>query len=175
MTDGHELQAAPTRAIADILGEHPFVAGLDADIVALVAGCARNAVFRAGDYLLREGGEAGEFHLLRHGSVALEMCVPGRGTLTFLTLGEGDLLGVNWLVPPYRWAHDARAVTLVRTLAFDAHCLREKCEADPRVGYAMMKRFLEPTIERLQLTRLQYAHLFDEQRYTAGDSFAAGD
>lgn len=171
MTSERGPQAPPTRALVDTFREHPFVAGLDADVVALVAGCARNAVFRAGDYLLREGGEASEFHLLRHGGVALEMCVPGRGTLTFLTLGEGDLLGVNWLVPPYRWAYDARAVTLVRTLAVDAHCLREKCDADPRVGYAMMKRFLVPAVERLQLARLQCAHLFDERRYATGDPF----
>lgn len=162
--------ASPTRAISEILREHPFVKGLDADIVNLIAGCARNAVFHAGDFLLREGDKADEFHLLRHGSVALEMNVPGRDVLTFLTLGEGDMLGVNWLIPPHRWAYDARAVSLVRTLAFDARCLREKCEADPRVGYAMMKRFLVPTVERLQLARLQCAHLFDEQRYTSGSS-----
>lgn len=164
------------RDVADLLAAHPFVAGLAPETVALIAGCARNAVFHAGDYLLREGGAADEFHLLRHGSVALEMAVPGHAEIVFQTLGDGDLLGVNWLVPPYRWAYDARAVTLVRTLAFDARCLRAKCDADPAVGYELMKRFLVPTVERLQLARLQSANLFEgERRYTPADVFAAGD
>lgn len=162
------MSGTEVRDIADILRSHPFVAGLDDEIVKLVAGCAHNVVFPAGHYLLREGEEATHFHLLRHGSVALEMHVPGRGTLTFQTLGEGELLGANWLVPPYRWYYDARAVTLVRALEFDASCLREKCEADHHVGYEMMKRFLVPMVERLQVARLQVAHLFDEQRYASG-------
>jgi len=160
-----ELRDLPTRGSTDILREHPFASGLDEATVALVAGCARNAVFHAGDFLLREGAHADEFHLLRHGSVALEMNVPGRGVLTFLTLGEGDMLGVNWLIPPYRWAYDARAVTLVRTIAFDATCLRGKCDADPQVGYALTTRFLKLMVERLHLARMQCAHLYDEQRF----------
>ncbi len=156
------------RGIAELLRTQAFVAGLDDAAVELVARCARNAVFPAGGYVLREGADADRFHLVRHGSVALEMHVPPRGTLTFLTLGEGDLVGVNWLVPPHRWAYDARAVTLVRTLEFDAACLRAKCEADHDLGYELMQRFLVPMVERLQIARMQCAHLFDEQRYAAG-------
>jgi len=156
---------AAQRSPVDSLRSQPFAAGLTDDILQLIAGCASNAVFHAGDYLMREGAQASPFHLIRHGSVALEMHVPPRGALTFQTIGEGELLGTSWLVPPYRWMHDARAVTLVRTLAFDATCLRAKCEADPAVGYAVLKRFTAAMLQRLQQSRLQCAQLFEDQRY----------
>ena len=52
------------------------------------------------------------------------------------TLHDGDVLGWSWLVPPYRWQFDARAVEHgARDRASTARCLRGKCEADPALGY----------------------------------------
>jgi CRP-like cAMP-binding protein len=98
--------------------------------------------------------------VLRHGEVALEVTAPGRGSVTFQTLGEGEIVGVSWLIPPYRWSYDAKAVSLVRTLALDAKCLRGKCEADHDLGYDMMKRFVPVLIQRLQATRLQILDVY---------------
>jgi CRP-like cAMP-binding protein len=132
----------------------PLFAGLDPQIGALITGCARNHRFEAGDYLFREGEEAREFFILRDGEVALEIHAPGRRTLVLGTSHTGEIVGASWLVPPYRWNTDAHARTRVRALGFDAGCLRTKCDADPRTGYEMMKRFVP-----LMVTRLQAAHL----------------
>ncbi|GAB5468036.1 MAG: cyclic nucleotide-binding domain-containing protein [Rhodospirillales bacterium] len=148
------------KEIADLLRQHPFTRGLEDEIVDLVAGCARNRVFQAGDYILREGGSADEFYLIRHGTVALEMFLPGRGAHTFLTVKSGEILGASWLIPPYRWNYDARAVELTRAIAFECGCLRDKCEADHHVGYEMMKRFIPALVERLRTARLQSADLY---------------
>lgn len=141
--------------IADLLRQHPFAAGLEDGIIALVAGCARNVVFPAGAYVFREGAAADEFILVRHGTVALECHAPGHGSLAFLTVRDGEMLGASWLIPPHRHTFDARAVTLTRALSFDGRCLREKAEADHHVGYELMKRFIPPLIERLRLARMQ--------------------
>jgi CRP/FNR family cyclic AMP-dependent transcriptional regulator len=143
-----------------IICEHPFFAGLSRDFCALVCGCARNARFEAGQYLFREGEPADAFHLIRHGRVALTVADPGRGPVAFQTLGEGEIVGVSWLIPPYRWSYDARALTLVRTIAMDAACLRRKCEADHDLGYEMMKRLMAVLIRRLQATRLQILDVY---------------
>lgn len=143
------------KQMADIIRSHPFVRGLPDDTVALIAGCARNAVFQANEYLCREGSAADAFYLVRHGAVALEIFAPGRGPFTFLTVKDDEILGADWLMPPYRWSFDARAVELTRVVAFDAKCLRDKCEADHHVGYEMMKRFVPPLIRSLQSARLQ--------------------
>lgn len=148
--------------IADIVREHPFAKGLEDEIIDLIAGCAKNVVFREGEYIFREKEDAEYFYLIRHGTVALEMHFPGRGPRSFLTVKSGEMLGTSWLIPPYRYTYDARAVELTRAIAFQCECLRDKCEADHHVGYELMKRFLPPMIERLQMARLQSADVYGE-------------
>src|SRR5438046_2229348 len=48
------------------------------------------------------------------------------GPLTIDTMEEGEVLGWSWLVPPYRYFGDARAVTPVSATALDGDCLRGK-------------------------------------------------
>lgn len=143
-----------------IVREHPFFAGLDEEFVKLISGCARNVRFEAGRYLFHEGDPAKEFYLLRHGRIALELAVPGRGSVTFQTLGEGEIVGLSWLLPPYRWSYDAKALELVRAIGMDAVCLRQKSEADHDLGYEMMKRFMPVLVARLQATRLQILDVY---------------
>jgi CRP/FNR family cyclic AMP-dependent transcriptional regulator len=143
-----------------IIRDHPFFAGLGEEFRKLVCGCARNVRFEAGQFLFREGEPANEFFLLRHGRVALEITVPGRGAMTFQTVGEGEIVGVSWLIPPYRWTNDARALGLTRAIGMDATCLRRKCEADHDLGYEMMKRFVPVLVQRLQATRLQVLDVY---------------
>lgn len=143
-----------------IVREHPFFAGLEEGFCRLICGCAKNVRFEAGQYLFHEGEAADQFYLVRHGRVALEIMSPGRGAVTFQTLGEGEIVGVSWLIPPYRWTYDAKALELTRAIAMDAACLRRKCEADHDLGYEMMKRFMPVLIERLQATRMQILDVY---------------
>ncbi len=146
-----------------ILGEHPFFAGFSPENSQLVAGCARNHMFQAEQYLFHEGEPANEFFLIRHGKVALEIAAPGRTPIVFATLGQGEIVGASWFVPPYRWMFDARAMELTRALGIDAACLRQKCEADHHLGYEMMKRFLPIFVKRLHATRLQILDVYGRQ------------
>jgi CRP-like cAMP-binding protein len=143
-----------------IVAQHAFFAGLEPPFIALVSGCAKNARVEAGTYLFHEGESADWFYLLRDGRVALEMRDPARGAVTLQTLGAGEVCGLSWLVPPYRWSYDARALEGVRAIAIDAACLRRKSEADPRFGYEMMKRFMPPLVQRLQAARLQMIDIY---------------
>ena len=125
-----------------IVGEHPFFAGLDKDTIALIAGCTRSVVFSAGQTIAHEGDPADEFFLIRHGRVALDLSAPGRGAITIQTIREGEVAGMSWLIPPYRWTSGARAIEAVRAIGIDARCLRRKCDADSAFGYTMMMRFV---------------------------------
>ena len=138
-----------------ILSEHPFFAAFPKEHRELLAGCAKNHRFNAGQFVFHEGDAANEFYLIRHGKIALEIVAPGRQPIVFETLQDGDIVGASWLVPPYRWMFDARAVDLTRAIGLDAACLRGKCEADHHLGYEMMKRFLPILVGRLHATRLQ--------------------
>lgn len=142
------------------LDAHPFFAGLEETFIALAVGCAQVAVFEAGDFICHEGDLADHFYLVREGHVALQISAPGRGSATFLTVGPGEVFGVNWLAPPYRWSYDARAIERTHALALNAGCLREKCESDPALGYALTKRVLPILINRLHSCRVQLLDLY---------------
>jgi len=146
--------------LADVLATVPFFDGLPSAELETVAGCGRNVVFAAGQQLFREGEPADTFYVVRHGSVALETFVPPRGAMMIETVESGEVIGWSWLFEPYRWHFDARALTPVRATAFDGACLRGKCDADPALGYALMSRFAQVLIERLQWTRLRLLDLY---------------
>jgi len=146
--------------LADLVRAHPFFAGLPAGMVDLVAGCGANVAYPAGGYVFREGRPADRFFLVRHGRVSLETFLPGRGPRVFQTLGPGEVVGASWLVEPHVWSWDARALDTVRAVAFDAVCLRGKCDADPTLGYALMKRFVPILVARLQEARMQALDLY---------------
>jgi CRP/FNR family transcriptional regulator, cyclic AMP receptor protein len=143
-----------------ILAQHPFFKELETRYLQLVIGCASNVRFNAGEFIFREGEEANEFYLIRHGKVALEIFAPPRGSVTVQTIGEGEILGFSWLIPPYHWRFDARALELTRAIALDGKCLRTKCEEDQGLGYQLMKRFSHIVEQRLQATRVQLLDLY---------------
>jgi CRP/FNR family cyclic AMP-dependent transcriptional regulator len=143
-----------------VVAESPVFAGLDQSYLELVAGCGENTGFEAGQYLFREGDRADAFYLVRHGRVMLETFVPGRGALTVETVDEGDVVGWSWLFPPYRWHFDARALDIVRAVAFDGACLRGKFDQDRALGYELLLRFSPVMLERLQATRMQLMDVY---------------
>lgn len=143
-----------------IVMQHPFLKGLEAEVGPTIAGCARNLRFDAGTYLFREGDPANEFFLIREGRVAMEVMAPGQPARMFATLGVGEIVGVSWLAPPYRWTFDARIMEPVRAIGIDARCLRAKCEADNHLGYEMMKRLVRILVDRLHTTRLQMLDVY---------------
>ncbi len=148
------------RPLATLLADHPVLSGMDGTVLELLSGCARNEAFSDGTLLVREGAPTDRFYLLRAGRVALEAVVPGRGRTVVQTLSPGDFVGQAWLVPPYAGDFDARAVGTVRAIGFDAACLRGKCEENPAIGYALLKRFVPALVERLKAVRLQSLDLY---------------
>jgi CRP-like cAMP-binding protein len=152
------------RSLETVLADTAFLDGLGPDRLALLAGCAGNVHFGAGETLFRQGDPADAFYVLRQGSVALEQFVPGRGPVVIETIEAGEVLGWSWLFQPYRWHFDARALTTVRATGFDGACLRGKCEDDPALGYELMGRFAQVLIERLQWTRLRLLDVYGDGR-----------
>jgi len=148
------------QTLEPILAEHPFLKGLDAQYLKLLVGCASNVRFNAGQFVFREGEEANEFYMIRQGKVALEILGAERGPITIQTVGEGDILGWSWLIPPYRWRFNARALELTRAIALDGKCLRTKSEEDRNFGYELLKRFSSIIVERLEATRLQLLDVY---------------
>jgi CRP-like cAMP-binding protein len=147
-------------SLEQMIADHPFFEGLERDLLQIVASCADDVYYEAGQMIYREGDEANQTHLLRYGRVAIEVFASRRGSLIIQTLRPGDVLGWSWLFPPFRRRFDARAIEPTKAIALDGKFLRERAEEDPRLGYDLLKRFSRVVLERLQATRLQLLDVY---------------
>lgn len=150
--------------LRSLLSENPLFRDLEPEFLDTLAGCASNASFEPDCAIFHEGEPADRFYVIREGRVALEAFQLEHGPVVLQTMDAGDVLGWSWLVPPHRWRFDARSVTRVRAFAFDGTCLRDKCNADPRLGYALLLRFANLLEQRLQAARLQTLDVYRSGR-----------
>ena len=151
------------RTMEQELADHAFFAGLDTEAMSLLAGCAVNVGFRADEYVFKEGEPAERFYVIRNGRIAIEVHGPGVGRVVIDTVEDGDILGWSWLVPPYRWLFDARAVEPTTAVSLDGKCLRDKCEADSRLGYQLMSKVALVMTRRLAAARVQLLDLYGQR------------
>jgi len=147
--------STPSSVLRLMIAEHPFFHGMDVQFLELLSHRATEKRFETGDLLVEEGGVADAFHLLEHGKVALEVAAPDRPRRTIQTIGRGEVLGWSWLVPPYRWAFDARALKPTHSVVLDAEVLRRALASHPESGYKFLMRLLPVIAQRLENTHLQ--------------------
>ncbi|MFZ3562471.1 MULTISPECIES: Crp/Fnr family transcriptional regulator [unclassified Streptomyces] len=121
---------------------------------------ARDVSFPEGTRLFDEGSRADRFWLLRSGTVALDMRVPGRHAPVVEYLGHGELIGWSWLFPPYVWQLGARAETRVRAHEFDAFTVRLLCASDPGLGSFVAQWVGGVLAHRLSVTRTRLLDLY---------------
>lgn len=142
-------------SLMEALRSHPFLMNQTEEQLRHIAGCSSEVSFAAGALVLREGADATTIYLLTSGSVALEVAVPGQGPVRVESLFAGDLLGLSWLFPPYRWQLDARTLEPTEAIAVEARCLLGHLESDPALGYAFLRSLASKLYERLERVRLQ--------------------
>jgi CRP-like cAMP-binding protein len=141
------------RDLDEVISGHPFLQGLNPHQVRIMRDCAMFIRFKAGELIFREGDPANRFYLITAGKVSVESHIRDSGNLTIQTLGENDVLGWSWLFPPYYWHFGARAIEDTEAVFFYGTPLREECESDHDLGFALMKRLAEVMLNRLQATR----------------------
>jgi len=137
------------------LTQQLFFRDLAPEHISFLAECSARVEFETGQYLCREGEKADYFHIIVHGLVALELPKPEQGDIAVQTLEPGDVLGWSWLVPPYRWRFNARALDTTQTIAMDGRCLRAQCEENHELGYQLLVRLVQVMTQRLETTRRQ--------------------
>lgn len=140
-------------AIRSYLSQHPFFAGLSDAHLDLLTSSATPQRFSTQSRVFKYDTSADSFYILRDGKVGVEIPAIAGEPLRIQTLGNGGVLGWSWLIPPYRWLFDARALTPSEILVMDGARLREQCETDPVLGYQLLKRFAVLMAERLNASR----------------------
>lgn len=141
------------RRIFDVIAANPFFAGLSREDVEFLAGKAELRHSSRDSVLFRYGDRADRFYVVVSGKVSVEVAALEGPPLELQALDAGAVLGWSWLIPPYTWSFQARADEDTEVLEFDGRAIRARCEADPRFGYELIKRFSGLMSERLHFAR----------------------
>ncbi|MFM9373567.1 cyclic nucleotide-binding domain-containing protein [Streptomyces sp. Da 82-17] len=110
--------------------------------------------------LFNEGGRADRFWVVRSGTVALDMRIPGRRPVVIETLGVDDLVGWSWLLRPHVWHLGASAASPVHAWEFDAERVRGLCRDDAVLAEEVTRWVAQVLAHRLQATRTRLLDLY---------------
>lgn len=141
-------------AIRTYLGQLPFFSGLTDAQLDQLASFATAARYTSQQRVFKSDTDADKFYIIRDGKVGVEIPAVAGEPLRIQTLGNGGVLGWSWLIKPYRWSFDARALSASDIIAVDGAKLREVCEIDTALGYQLLKRFAVLMAERLNAARV---------------------
>jgi CRP-like cAMP-binding protein len=148
-----------TQAVREALRGLPFVEGMESHHIDKLASLATEVGFEKDQIIFRGGESHNQFYLVLFGKVSLEITAPGR-VIRVQTVGEGDELGWSFMLTEPGKHFQARALQLVRTLAFEGDRLQETCREDTAFGHELMSRVLRVVSSRLQATRLRILDIY---------------
>jgi CRP-like cAMP-binding protein len=119
-----------------------------------IAAIATERLTTAGEVLFREFDGSDDLSFILAGTVALSMRMEGQGEIALVSLGRCELLGWSAMLGEPRTA-TARVTESGSVLSIPGQPLSDLCEAEPRIGYAVMKALFAAVAERLRDTRLR--------------------
>lgn len=141
---------------------HPFLEGFDEEFLAAASENAREVQFQTDEMVFYEGEMAGHFYLVLEGKVSFEIGATDHPRITVQTVDARQVMGWAWLVPPYRWPVDARALKPTRVIALDAFILHRYFKTHCDTGYKFVVRLLPVLAKRLDEARFQLVNLYDQ-------------
>lgn len=130
-----------TPQVKQHIAAQALFSGLSDDHLAFLAENAVEAAFGDGQIVARQGDRADRFLLVLEGELVVEVPAITGPKLEITHLGPGHVFGWSWLIEPYTWHFNARAVGPIRVLDFDGPAILSHCEEDAQFGYALFKRF----------------------------------
>jgi len=154
-------QANASPAVIETLSGNTFFAGMMPEHLAFLAGATRPRQCKAGEVLFRQGEHADRFFLVQSGEITVEVPAIMGPALQLQKLSIGKLLGWSWLIAPYQWDFQARAITDAGVIEFDGSAILARCEADNAFGYELFKRFTGLMSERLSSARRKMMDQWD--------------
>jgi CRP/FNR family transcriptional regulator, cyclic AMP receptor protein len=152
LLDGEHVMPDPS--IRTYLAQAAFFRGLSSEHLDQLASYGSAMRYSAQQRLFKSDTDADKFYIVRDGKVAVEIPAVEGEPLRLQSLGNHGVLGWSWLIPPYRWLFDARALVASDIIVMDGVKLRAHCESDQALGYQLFKRFAVLMNERLNASRV---------------------
>jgi CRP/FNR family cyclic AMP-dependent transcriptional regulator len=139
------------------LAAHPFLKGMGAQQLSLLAQSASPTHFEAGQVIFRTGEPANGFYLIESGNVVLESSQGNAKPVIVDIVTAGEPLGWSWIFEPYHWQFDARATEPTRAICFSGILLRQHRDEDLTLSHELFKKMCEVMVRRLQHARARLA------------------
>ena len=154
----------PDHDLPQRVAAHPFLAGMTAQHLELLADCAELKQFGANEVIFRAGDPARGFYLIESGSVAVEADAGDRPPVGIDVVQAGEPLGWSWMYEPFVCEYGGRALEPTTALFIDAVRLTQHRGADLTLGHELFKRMSEVMVRRLNAARAKIAATGSEQR-----------
>lgn len=120
-----------------------------------IAELAEVEEFEPGDYIFREGDEAGKIYIVLEGRVSIEIPVGPGKTVQVYTMTKWRFFGYPALLRSRKYTTNARCLDRVRVVSIPANDLEELFKKNCTCGYLVMKRVAELIAQKLRDTRMQ--------------------
>jgi CRP/FNR family cyclic AMP-dependent transcriptional regulator len=154
---------APDSVTSSMLCLLPIFSDLSDKHVGVIADISTIQSFEDNQEIFHEGDPRDFLYIVLEGRIALEMHIPNRGRLRILTVQSQEVLGWSSVSEvASRRTVTAHAVSSGKLLAINAAKLRQACEKDPVLGYAVMDHVANVIAGRLLATRLQLLDMFSQ-------------
>jgi CRP-like cAMP-binding protein len=140
-------------SIRKSLTDCEFFSVLGKEYLDLLSGNAKERRIEAGNIVFRQGEHADTFYLLLSGRITVEIPSVYGPSIEIQNLGAGQVLGWSWLISPYQWEFQAKALEDTVMLEFDGKSLLEDCENNPKFGYKLLSSFSVLMSQRLHASR----------------------
>lgn len=141
--------------LVNYLQTHTILSALQPGYLDRLVAHATEIRLQKDDLLFRQGEPAEQFYVMKAGKMMVGVPAINGPALEVQELGVDDVIGWSWLIAPYKWTFEAKAQEDTTLIAFDGKAILAECEADPAMGFALMKIFASLMSSRLHASRMR--------------------
>ncbi|MDP1715327.1 MAG: cyclic nucleotide-binding domain-containing protein [Anaerolineales bacterium] len=120
-----------------------------------MAAICKEASFKKGDFVFREGEKADKLHFLLDGSIALRVKLTSRPESVTVSFVSSPFQSFGWsgVVPPYHYTASAECDEDSNLLIIPAEPFMKLLELNPEAGFKVMQRITVIIADRLRNSR----------------------
>lgn len=152
---------SPHTTTCEVLRLLSTLGNLSDSAIEKLAAIGELQTYSAGVVLFSEGDHHPYLYFVASGSIQLEMLTAEFGRQTILSTGPGDLLAWSSVLSDGIMTASAVVTEDAELARFETEEMCRLLDADPDLGYQVMKIIAQGLSRRLLATRLQLLDLYD--------------
>jgi CRP-like cAMP-binding protein len=139
----------------ETLSQFSLFSGLPDSLLEEIAAISREAAFKKGELVFREGERADKLHFLLDGGIVLRVNLTSRPESVTVSFVSSPFQSFGWsgVVPPYHYTASAECDADSNLLIISAEPFMKLLEQNPESGFKVMQRITVIIADRLRNSR----------------------